>query len=194
MMRWLLLGGVLAAAGVARAEDHALPEPYYLAVPDDPAWLKTVVQVHGHLGPWVVIGARFGMAALKAVDARGYFDVEIACEGPLARPPQSCFLDGVQVGSGATLGKRSLTSIEAEKLVLRVKNIRTGKTAELRPSTKLLELLAATQSRMAADAAREDNHSHGGRAPVAAEGTARKIARWPDADVLVVTPGGPSGR
>ena len=100
MIRWLLCGGVLLTANLARAEEHTLPEPYSLAVPDDPAWLATVVQVHGHLGPWVVIGARFGMAALKAVDARGYFDVEIACQGPLGRPPRSCFLDGVQVGSG----------------------------------------------------------------------------------------------
>ena len=75
--------------------------------------------------------------------------------------------------------------------MLRVKNTRTGKTAEF--AAKLLELLQSIETRMAANAGREENHSHGGRAPVAAEGTARKIARWPDADVLVVTPGGPSG-
>ena len=53
-----------------------------------------VVQLRGHLGPAVVAGARMGMAGLRAVEAEGYFDVELACEGPFAKPPQSCFLDG----------------------------------------------------------------------------------------------------
>ena len=47
------------------------------------------------------------MIGLRAVEAKGYFDVEVTCEGPLAKPPQSCFLDGVQVATGATLGKRN---------------------------------------------------------------------------------------
>jgi formylmethanofuran dehydrogenase subunit E len=189
MMRWLLCCGVLAVAGVLRAEEQALPEPYYLSVPEDPAWLKTTVQFHGHLGPWVVIGARFGMAGLKAVEAHGFFDVEIRCEGPFPKPPQSCFLDGLQIGSGATLGKRTLNYVEAEKIVLYVKNTRTGQTVELRPTPKLLEMVGTLQAKIAANAAREENHAHGGRAPVAAEGAARKIARWPDSDLVVVTAG-----
>ena len=60
-----------------------------------------VVQLHGHLGPSVVAGARMGMIGLRAVAAKGYFDVEVTCEGPLARPPQACFLDGIQAGPGA---------------------------------------------------------------------------------------------
>ena len=84
-----------------------------------------------------------GMIGLRAVEAKGYFDVEVTCEGPLAKPPQSCFLDGVQVTTGATLGKRNLQWVQADRLTMRIKNTRTGKTAVLRPTPALLELLAS---------------------------------------------------
>jgi len=84
----------------------------------------------------VVVGARLGMAGIHAVDAKGYFDVEVTCEGPFAKPPGSCFLDGVQVATGATLGKRAISTVEAEKIVLRIRNTETGKTAEVRPTQK----------------------------------------------------------
>lgn len=53
-----------------------LPTPHYHRQPSDPAWLVTVVQFHGHLGPSVVAGARMGMIGLRVVEAKGYFDVE----------------------------------------------------------------------------------------------------------------------
>ena len=89
------------------AADDQLPQPEYHRQPSDPAWLASVVQFHGHLGPAVVAGARMGMIGLRAVEAKGYFDVEVTCEGPLAKPPQACFLDGVQVGqSGGVTAAR----------------------------------------------------------------------------------------
>lgn len=81
-----------------------LPQPDYQRQPSDPQWLANMVQFHGHLGPAVVAGARMGIIGLRAVEAKGCFDVEVTCEGPMAKPPQACFLDGVQVATGATLG------------------------------------------------------------------------------------------
>jgi formylmethanofuran dehydrogenase subunit E len=80
------------------------------------------------------------------VEAKGYFDVEVTCEGPFAKPPQSCFLDGLQAGTGATMGKRNLICIEAEKVVVRVKNTVTGMSVALRPTPELLELSGLSQS------------------------------------------------
>ena len=60
-----------------------LPQPDYHRQPGDPDWLAQVVQFHGHLGPSVVAGARMGMIGLRAVEAKGYFDVEVTCDGPL---------------------------------------------------------------------------------------------------------------
>jgi hypothetical protein len=89
---------------VAAETPDRLLQPDYHRQPSDPAWMATVVQFHGHLGPAVIAGARIGMIGLRAVEAKGYFDVEVTCEGPLAKPPQSCLLDGLQVATGATIG------------------------------------------------------------------------------------------
>ena len=78
------------------------------------------------------------MIGLRAVEANGFFDIEVTCEGPFARPPQACFLDGVQVATGATMGKRTINWVQADQIVVRLKNTRTGKAAELRPTPELM--------------------------------------------------------
>ena len=84
MIRLTLL--LLAVPTLALADDH-LPTPDYHRQPGDPEWLAQVVQFHGHLGPSVVAGARMGMIGLRAVEAKGFFDVGVTCEGPFAKPP-----------------------------------------------------------------------------------------------------------
>lgn len=141
-----------------------------------------MVQFHGHLGPAVVAGARLGAAGRRAAEATGYFDVEVTVEGPLEKPPQSCLLDGVQVSTGATLGKRSLHWVPAEKLLVRVKNVQTGRIAEVRPTPRLLDLLAALRplpKSAESDKAHQDAHAH-------LEAIARKIAAMPEAELATV--------
>jgi formylmethanofuran dehydrogenase subunit E len=157
-----------------------LPQPDYQRQPSDPPWLANVVQFHGHLGPAVVAGARMGMIGLCAVEAKGYFDVEVTCEGPLAKPPQACFLDGVQVATGATMGKRSLHWVQADQVLVRVKNIRTGRIVDVRPTPALLDLLGAFKPQAKAGT------GHGPESKADDEhlaAVARKIAAMPDKDV-----------
>ena len=180
----LTLIGQLGADGSPSPSELTLPTPHFHQQPGDPPWLVQTVQLHGHLGPSVVAGARFGMAGLRAVGARGFFDVEVTCEGPFAKPPQSCFLDGLQVGTGATLGKRSLNWVPADKILVRVKNTSTGKTAELRPTTGLLQLLASVKPQPKKAEPKEDDHKHGADSPV--ETLARKIAGLSDSEIVVV--------
>ena len=165
----------------ALAEDR-LPSPDYHRQPTDPEWLAQVVQFHGHLGPSVVAGARMGMIGLRAVGAKGYFDVEVTCEGPLARPPQACFLDGVQAATGATLGKRTLTWVPADQIAVRIRNIRSGETAVLRPMPALMGLLGSFKSQAKAEA----GHGPGQKAHEHLEAIARKIAALPEKDVAGV--------
>ncbi len=152
------------------SDDH-LPTPDYHRQSGDPEWLAQVVQFHGHLGPSVIAGARMGMMGLRAVEAKGYFDVEVTCEGPFAKPPQACFLDGIQVATGATMGKRTLNWVQAERIVVRVKNTRTDKTAELRPTPALMEMLGAFKSPPKGEA-----HGPGQEDHDRLEAIARKIA------------------
>ena len=181
MIRFFSVIFLLGLPTLSFAQD-CLPQPHYHRQLSDPAWLVAVVQFHGHLGPSVVAGARMGMIGLREVDAKGYFDVQVTCEGPLAKPPQSCFLDGIQVATGATLGKRTLQWTQADQLLVRVKNIRTGKTAVLRPTPSLMELLASfkPQPKVGADHGQQGDDER-------LEAIARKIALMPEREIASVT-------
>jgi formylmethanofuran dehydrogenase subunit E len=166
---------------IAAEPESQLPQPHYRRQPTDPAWLATVVQFHGHLGPAAIAGTRTGMIGLREVEAKGYFDVEVTCWGPMAKPPQSCFLDGLQVATGATTGKRTLHWVEADQIMVRVKNTRTGRTVELRPTSKLMDILTAFKPRPKVGAgagAKVDDEQ--------LEALAREIATMPAKDVASV--------
>jgi formylmethanofuran dehydrogenase subunit E len=181
----LWLCGAATLCGAAKPADR-LPTPDYERQPSDPAWLAQVVQFHGHLGPAVVAGARIGMAGLRAIEAKGYFDVEVVCEGPFAQPPQACFLDGLQVTTGATLGKRTLQWVQADRIAVRFKNTRTGKTAELRPTPALADLLPSFKARpKTASGGGTDRKADDTRL----ESVARKIAAMPESEIITTVPG-----
>jgi len=137
-----------------------LPRPHYERLDSDPPWLAYAAQFHGHLGPWATAGTRLGMAGLRNVGAKGHFDIEVTCEGPFVKPPKSCFLDGLQVATGATLGKRNLLLRRADPIVIRVKNTRTGARAEVRPTPKLLELLGSFKPHPKSEGAKHTDHDH----------------------------------
>ena len=68
---------------------------------------ETAVRLHGHGGPFMVVGLRMGLEALKILDARGWFDIK--CSAVLKwAPPDACVLDGIQVSTGCTLGKHNI--------------------------------------------------------------------------------------
>jgi hypothetical protein len=69
--------------------------------------LRRVAAFHGHLGPYVVLGYRMGLLARQRTGTDGYFDIE-AQPTTRGRPPEACFVDGVQLGTGATTGKGNL--------------------------------------------------------------------------------------
>ena len=177
MFRYITTLLLFGLSSLCLAADH-LPQPDYHRQPSDPEWLAQVVQLHGHLGPSVVMGARMGLMGLRAVEAKGYFDVEVTCEGPFAKPPQACFLDGVQVTTGATMGKRTLASVQAEHIVMRIRNTRTGKTADLRPTPALMQLLGSFKPQPKAGVRHSDEQL---------EAIARKIAAMPDKEIAAVT-------
>jgi formylmethanofuran dehydrogenase subunit E len=177
MMRFVIYCGLCAVTAVCTANEPPaqLPQPHYHKKPSDPAWLEHVVQIHGHLGPWVVAGVRLGMAGTAAADAKGHFDVEATCEGPFVKPPERCFLDGIQVGTGATFGKDTIHWVKTEKIVVKVRNTRTGKTVEVRPTPKLMGILKPAGQ----DSEKPSEEQ--------IERIAREIAVMPNAKLLTVT-------
>jgi formylmethanofuran dehydrogenase subunit E len=177
MARSLLFLFVCVAAAIAVAQTATvklgLPKAPYRAEKGDPAWLATAIQLHGHLGPALVFGCRVGMAALDTIGAQGYFDVEVTAQGPFAKPPQSCILDGLQVSTGATLGKRNLHVVEAEEYIFTVKNKRTNAAVEIRPTPELLKLMWL---RLESDNHDNDDHKNDANAEMRrVEALARQI-------------------
>ncbi len=185
--------GMIACCVVRQAAGQ-LPKPHYRPDASDPKWLVSAVQFHGHLGPWAVAGLRAGMTGRKAVGAEGYFDIEVTVEGPMVKTPESCFLDGLQVSTGATLGKRNLKWGKADEIVVRVKDTHTGTVAKLRPTQVLMQLLTSFKPRPKTaededeDADDHDEHDeHDDRADRELEAIARKIAAMPEKELFRVT-------
>ena len=162
-----------------------LPKPHYRRDASDPEWLAYAVQFHGHLGPWATAGLRAGMAGRQAVEADGYFDLLVTVEGPLVKPPQSCFLDGLQVSTGATWGKRNLKWVWSDEILVRAENIQTGKTAEVRPTAKLMKLVTSLKPRpKVGNMEQAHGQDHAGDS---LEAVARKIAAAPHQEIFSVT-------
>lgn len=78
-------------------------------------WKINVIanEMHGHLGIYTLIGAKMGLYAREALGAdKGGIKV-ISYAG--LKPPVSCFNDGLQVGTGATLGHGLIQVAERDK-------------------------------------------------------------------------------
>ena len=86
---------------------------------DDPEWLARASMFHGHLGPWLVLGLLIGRDAVERLDTPGQWKIEVTCWMPTdkQRTPFSCILDGLQVSSGATLGKQNIRFNDCEEVL-----------------------------------------------------------------------------
>lgn len=88
-------------------------------------------EFHGHLGPYVVLGYRMGRIALDRTGSAGHFEISAEVHSIL-RPPHSCLIDGVQLGSGCTLGKRNITIEETGGPPLAIFTTSSGKKVTVR--------------------------------------------------------------
>lgn len=66
------------------------------------------IKLHGHAGPYLNLGIKMGLLALKILDVKGYFDLSVEAELEYSRP-MSCFIDGLQISTGCTIGKGNIT-------------------------------------------------------------------------------------
>jgi len=73
--------------------------------------LHAAALFHGHLGPWLALGLRAGDFAARALDADPFhLRARVFCPG---RTPYTCFIDGVQAGSGCTMGKGNIRHVRS---------------------------------------------------------------------------------
>jgi len=74
--------------------------------------LIELARFHGHLGPFIVIGYRMGRYALERFGNNPFaLRATVYCSGIT---PQSCLVDGIQLGSGCTMGKGNIEIIKSD--------------------------------------------------------------------------------
>jgi len=79
--------------------------------------LEHAAEFHTHLGPFLVLGLRAGLAALRVLSTR-HGDPELSVEVDLPyRVPMSCLLDGIQFSTGCTAGNKRLTFRDSTEIV-----------------------------------------------------------------------------
>lgn len=82
--------------------------------PED--WWGEIKRVHGHVGPWNVLGWRMGQAALREFDTKwGWHELDIICYVPI-KTPYSCMADGLVIGTGNSLGRLDIRLAEVVSL------------------------------------------------------------------------------
>ena len=76
-------------------------------------WWNEIKNLHGHVGPWNVLGWRMGKAALRELNATwGQHELDVVCHIPL-QTPYSCIADGLVVGTGNSIGRLDIRLAEA---------------------------------------------------------------------------------
>jgi len=84
--------------------------------PED--WWSEIKRMHGHVGPWNVLGWRIGQAALRELDTKwGRHELDVICYVPI-KTPYSCMADGLVIGTGNTIGRLDLRLAEVACLDL----------------------------------------------------------------------------
>jgi formylmethanofuran dehydrogenase subunit E len=101
--------------------------------------LESAVEFHGHLGPYLILGLRMGLSAVRILKPKRLHELH-ATVWTKKSPPESCVIDGIQMSSGCTLGKgniRVLTSRPTKAI------FRKGKrTLVLEPTANTSKLLS----------------------------------------------------
>ncbi|MBS7626171.1 formylmethanofuran dehydrogenase subunit E family protein [Candidatus Bathyarchaeota archaeon] len=84
--------------------------------------LRKARDFHGHMGPFLVVGVRAGLAGLRRLNVeRGDMNLR-ATVWLKYSTPLSCVADGVQVSTGCTCGNKRLTVKDSDGIMVRVEN------------------------------------------------------------------------
>jgi len=78
--------------------------------------LEEAVKFHGHLGPFLILGLKAGLFANKIL-GKDCFEVYTTVETQ-PYPPFSCVLDGIQIVTGCTMGKRNIKLRKGKHLMI----------------------------------------------------------------------------
>ena len=104
--------------------------------------MDDAVRFHGHLGAFLVLGLKAGLYANEVL-GKDYFGTRAVVETELL-PPVSCFVDGVQLATGCTMGKGNIELRKGDSLS--VTFMKKGKVLRLCLRDDILESLRRLSS------------------------------------------------
>ena len=107
--------------------------------------LKKAVEFHGHLGPYLVLGVLAGEFALEKLNIQKYFGLKIKVKG-VDKKPKSCFIDGLQLSTGATYGKGNIFKLNGSKIAAYFSDRRSPKLVTLTFRDNLIRSLKEAKS------------------------------------------------
>ncbi|MEM2336941.1 MAG: formylmethanofuran dehydrogenase subunit E family protein [Candidatus Bathyarchaeia archaeon] len=83
--------------------------------------IKNAENLHGHLGPFLVIGVKMARLAKKTlnVDRDKLWDMQVVARLPLITP-FSCILDGIQTATQCTVGNRKLEARNSDRDIVAI--------------------------------------------------------------------------
>jgi len=87
----------------------------------EPLRYEEAVRFHGHDGPFLALGYRFGETALRTFATDSIKGITTSVTIPM-RTPYSCFIDGLQCAACTTMGKRNVfaENTDAEEIFVEV--------------------------------------------------------------------------
>ena len=113
--------------------------------------LKEAINFHGHLGPYLVLGLLAGEAALKMLGCRKYFGLDVLVYGATEKP-KSCFIDGIQLSTGATYGKGNIKKLKSRELSAKFVNLKNKRRIILKFKDDLISKLELNSTRKECEA------------------------------------------
>jgi len=104
--------------------------------------IKDAEKLHGHLGPFLVIGVRMGKIAERILNTNiGENKLQVTAKIPLLTP-LSCILDGIQATTKCTIGNQKLRMENSQKeITVRFELQNSDKTTKVSVNPKIVEEL-----------------------------------------------------
>ncbi|MGQ9765205.1 MAG: formylmethanofuran dehydrogenase subunit E family protein [Armatimonadota bacterium] len=94
---------------------------------------------HGHLGPFLVIGIKMGNRAINELQPEDCFQLHADVYCPEC-PPPSCIIDGIQLSTGCTMGKRNISHIiSPDEVRTVITNKASGRRMEMKLNSEFVQ-------------------------------------------------------
>jgi len=102
--------------------------------------LRRAEDFHGHFGPFLVVGVRAGIIALRELQTSKENKSLRAVVSLVYSVPYSCILDGIQLSTGCTIGNKRLRFEESPTFSIELEDLGNGKVTVSIPSKAVDEL------------------------------------------------------